>query len=191
MSLLLDLPLELREKILEHVVSDGICKLSFDMSQFLCTLPVKVVNRFHTPWAGLAGTNKQLNAELNSSLLRHKPRVRGVGMSDCHGESVMTIFAIQGIAQGFRIIHDPNNDHCTRFREFLPLVVFERGPDGVWRKGKGFLWQCSVDYFNRIIWTHGDWTDDMGIMAGYLCLGAQRVELIRKSLNMEIGERGM
>lgn len=182
MSRLLDLPLELREKILEHVVSDGTCKLNLAESQVSITYPVKFTNTFTTPWVGLAQTNKQLNTELNSTLVRVKPSVRGVGISS-NGPGDRPWFPIYIMAQGFRIVHDINHDHSFGRTDWLPLKLLESGPDGVCRKRGEYIWSCSIDSDSRLIWTRGVCVYNMNVLQP-LKLGKMEMEWVKKSLNI-------
>lgn len=149
MSRLLDLPAELRMKILEFVTEDGLCAVSH--KRFSGKVPHVMEYTFITPWSGAAQTNKQFNAEVAAALLRSKPHIFGIGMR----------FATNRFGGGLlhaafncRFVLVPDLEiHGAVTRAIIALRVYKKLPDSV--KSAFCIWNGFFDQKGDIMYIFG------------------------------------
>lgn len=190
MSRLLDLPLELREKILEYVVGDGTCtstvkeQIKFD---YFNRMSKKLTNVFTTPWTSLARTNKQLNIELESVLGREKPCIRGVSsrLEARHGEISLPLKDLFG----YRIIYCPGKEVETILLQ--PLLRVRVSEKDVPAGRRTYCWYCLIDHETRSLCTYGPCMSEEQLITHYnnggkLEPGVHTPDFIFKGLNIEI-----
>lgn len=161
MSRLLDLPAELRMKILELVTEDGLCKVSGEVQ--LHKYPLYENRAYITPWSGIAQTNKQMKDEVSAALLRTKPRLRCVVPGHVYNCEIGKPMGVWFMHHAVVVLKAASPKEAVKGH--LGCQIFEKVSGKVYTEIQ--YWRCTLDVHREIVYLVKS-VDSKGIFAGLL-----------------------